>query len=199
MNHNKHSSLFLICLILTATVLASVACTEIAEEVAVAVEPAPELEVPSGVIRARDAVLYFLTRDANCCVPPESVPWQAVAGNAPEGFAVYRFSAETSAMTVAFAPSAAEQRYHVGFHNDEIGFCWQANVDAQGKVLGTGNDAELWPELADAAESYCTAAGYDHSVQSQPDGTSCGVCTFPDGTSCKAWLFYQGECGPDEG
>jgi putative hemolysin len=165
---------------------------------ATAPEPTAALEAPAGAVRARDAVLDFLRADANCCVPPLGVRWQVEAGRAPAGYEVTSFHAERTGMTVSFVAPEDDRGYHVAFHNDDVGFCWQANVDSQGKVVGTGTAAALWPELADAAAGACQEAGYDYSVESQPDGTSCGICTFPGGSQCKAWLFYQGECGPGE-
>jgi putative hemolysin len=184
-------------LVLIVVFVALAGCTSAADEATVT--PTPGVEAPAGVVRARDSVLRFLRADVSCCVPPDGVAWRTAEGQAPDGFRTYLFHTEETLMTVAYALNAADPDYHVGFTNAEFGFCWQAIVDSQGKVVGSGTAAELWPALADAAESSCTAGGYDYAVEDQPDGTSCGVCTLPDGSHCKAWLFYQGECTPDEG
>jgi putative hemolysin len=183
---------------LILVVLAASGCGPAAGEQATTPEPTPGLEAPAGAVRARDAVLDFLRADASCCVPPLGARWQVETGRAPAGYEVYRFHAEGTGMTVSYGAPGDDRGYHVAFHNDDIGFCWQANVDSQGKVVGSGTAAELWPDLADAAAGYCQEEGYDYSIESQPDGTSCGICTFSGGSACKAWLFYQGECGPDD-
>ena len=171
-------------------------CAAVADEVPATVPPTPEVAVPKEVGTARDAVLTFLRQGANECVPPAGVLWHASAGKAPRGFGVYRFQAEACVMTVSYPVNVEEPLYHVALHSGDSGFCWQANVSAQGHVVDTGTAAELGPELAGVAAAYCRTQGYEHEVQEQPDGSRCGVCTFPDGSQCKAWLFYQGECGP---
>jgi putative hemolysin len=176
--------------------VASSGCVQREGEAPTTVVPTAEIEVPREVLEAREAVLDFLRRGANECVPPAGVHWRAAAGKAPRGFSVYRFHAEACTMTVSYPVAAEEPLYHVALHSGDSGFCWQANVNAHARVVDTGTAAELFAELAEVSAAYCRAQGFAHAVQEQPDGSRCGVCTFPDGSQCKAWLFYQGECGP---
>lgn len=198
MQPSKRSNLLVLVLVPCLIGLAALAtaCSTVAESVVPVVEATPSADVPAAVTTAREAVLKFLRSDANCTVPPDGVRWSTEVGRAPEGFAVYLSRAEKCLVTVSYPLSAATPSYHVGLTNQDIGFCWQATVNAQGTVVSTGSAAELMPELADAAATFCEEAGYAHTVEEQPDGTHCGVCTFPDGSHCKAWLHYQGACGP---
>lgn len=192
----KRSTLLVLVLCLIGLAGLTAACTAADVSALPVVIATPGPEVPAAVIKARDAVLTFLRSDANCVVPPDGVRWNAVVGRAPEGFTVYVFRAEQCFVSVAYPLSADAPTYHVGLTNQDIGFCWQASVNAQGKVVSTGTAAELMPELADAAATFCEEGGNAHTVEEQPDGTHCGVCTFPDGSHCKAWLYYQGVCEP---
>lgn len=187
-------SVFVLCMIGLAGLTAG--CTIIEEGVVPVVEATPSVDVPAVVVTAREAGLEFLRTGANCVVPPDGILWNTEVGQAPEGFAVYLFQADGCVATVSYALSADPVSYHVGLTNKDAGFCWQAVVNAQGNVVNTGTSAELMPELADAAATFCEEAGYSHTVETQPDNTRCGVCTFPDGTHCKAWLYYQGVCEP---
>lgn len=195
---SKRSNLFVLLLVLGMVGLAGLtaACSMIQADVTPLVEATPSVEVPAAVSKAREAGVDFLRIGANCLVPSAGVRWNAEMGRAPEGFAVYLFQADSCLVTVSYTPSADPVSYHVGLTDKNAGFCWQAVVDAQGRVSNTGTAAELMPELAGAAAVYCEEAGYSHTVETQPDGTRCGVCTFPDGSHCKAWLYYQGVCGP---
>jgi len=162
-------------------------------------QPTAGLRAKDGVIGARRAVLDFLRDGALICVPSAGVSWETQAGPAPEGYEVYRFESEGCFITAAYAlPETAESIYHVAVHNSVTGFCWQANVDAAGKIVATGSRAAMEPALAEAAASYCLEQGYGYAVEGQPDGTSCGVCSMEDGRSCKAWAYYQGFCSFDE-
>jgi putative hemolysin len=145
-------------------------------------------------VEAREAVLNFLRDGANECVPPAAAHWRSEIGPAPHGFSVYRFHTGDCLMTVAYPLQADETTYHVALHNGTGGFCWQANVSDNGRVVTTGSAATLMPALTEAAAAYCREQGYQYEVQQQRDGSRCGVCTFPDGSRCKAWLFYQEEC-----
>jgi putative hemolysin len=200
MGNGKRTSHVSTWLILSLILLAVVACTQAVGEATLAPEPMPTpgIDAPAGAIRARDAVLDFLRRDANECVPPAGVRWQATPGKMPAGFGVYNFHAESCLITVSYPLSGEEPGYHVGLASGTTGFCWQAIVNERGQVVETGTAAEMAPELATVAAAYCQNQGYDHAVETQPDGSRCGICTFPDGSQCKAWLFYQGECGPDD-
>jgi putative hemolysin len=200
MQRSKHTSPLSIFLVLCLLGLLAVAtaCSGTQNHVEPAIEATAATEVPAGVTTAREAVLEFLRSDANCVVPPAGARWTAEAGQAPDNFAVYRFHSDECLVTVSYPLKGETRGYHVGLTNKSTGFCWQANVDAQGKVVNTGAAAELIPELADAAASYCEQGGNQYTVEEQPDGTHCGICTFPDGSHCKAWLYYQGECAPSE-
>lgn len=164
-------------------------------------DPQPVPTSSSGVratdqaLAARRAVLNFLRDGANECVPPAGVSWKTSVGAAPEDYEVYLFESEGCFMSVANPmPATSDTNYHVALHNGVTGFCWQANVDDAGQVVGSGTRAEMPQPLADAAATYCLDQGYDYVVKEQADGTRCGVCTFEDGRSCKAWAYYQGMC-----
>lgn len=187
------SMVFVLCLLL----LAAVACTEEATSTLPTAGATAEPEAPEGAVRAREALLTFLRSDANECVPREGSPWRVDQGVAPDGYSVTHFHSDGCLVTVSYRPEEAEPTYHVGVHS-AAGICWQAAVSAQGRVVNTGTTASLPDELADAAATYCQDAGYAYTVEEQPDDSSCGICTFDDGSKCKAWLYYQGECGPDE-
>ena len=129
--------------------------------------------------------------------PPPGVIWETMPGTAPQGFDVHRFDSEGCLMTVSYPlPESDETLYHVTLHNSVTGFCWQANVDAQGAVVGTGTEAGMLPELSNAAAAYCEEQGFTYEVQDQSDGLRCGVCIFEDGKSCNAWAYFQGICSP---
>ena len=176
--------------------LTAVGCEQTA--VSHPMSPSPEgITVPWEVTQARLAVLDFLRQGANECVPPSGVRWRAAAGKAPQGFDVYRFTAEDCTMTVSYAlPAGEETLYHVSLQSSAIGFCWQANVDAAGEIVTTGKAAELMPALANAAAAYCEEQGYRYRIQQEENGSRCGVCVFSEEAACNAWAFFQGECGP---
>lgn len=156
-------------------------------------------EAPDNVLMARDTVLEFLRDGANECIPPANVRWQTEPGQAPDGFAVYRFKAEDCLMTVSYAleaGSAEDADYHVTLGDKVTGFCWQASVSAVGRVQATGPQAEMRPELVSAAAAYCQAQGHLYEMRTQPDGRECGVCVYADGSACNAWAYYQHECAP---
>jgi len=177
------------------TLLALTSCTQQVQETQPAATASPGIRATDKALAARRAVVDFLRDGAIICVPPTGASWQTSTGAAPEGFEVYLFQSEGCFMTVANPlPVTGETLYHVALHNNVIGFCWQAHVDAQGQVVATGTRAEMPQPLADAAASYCLEQGYEYEVKEQTDGTSCGVCTFADGHSCKAWAYYQGMC-----
>ena len=78
------------------------------------------------------------------------------------------------------------------------GFCWQANVDAEGAITATGTQAGMLPELSNAAAAYCQDQGHTYEVQKQSDGQQCGVCIFEDGSECEEWAYFRSECEPGE-
>jgi putative hemolysin len=198
MQPNKRSYLLILVLVqcLIGLTGLTTACSPIQARDVPVVEASSRVDVPAAVTTAHAAVLKFLRSDANCTVPPDGVRWDTAVGRAPAGFAVYILRAEQCLVTVSYPLSADTPSYHVGLTNQELGFCWQANVNAQGKVVNTGSTAELMPDLTDAAATFCEEAGYAYSIKEQPDGTRCGVCTFPNGSHCKAWLYYQDVCEP---
>jgi putative hemolysin len=98
-------------------------------------------------------------------------------------------------MTISYPlPETAETLYHVTLHNNVSGFCWQANVDAEGEIVTTGLEAGMLPELSNAAAAYCEEQGHTYEVREQSDGQQCGECVFDSGESCKAWAYFQGMC-----
>ncbi len=144
------------------------------------------------------ALLDFLRDGANECVLPAGVHWRTSSGKAPEGFGVYRFTAEECIITVSYPLAMEEAIYHVALGERVTGFCWQANVDARGRVLATGGAAGLLPELVNAAAAYCKEQSYRYEIRTQPNGSQCGMCIFPDDSVCNAWMFFQGECRPGD-
>ncbi len=182
-------------LLLLIILLASAGCSQAAQEMEPTASALPALRATDQALAARRAVLDFLRDGANECVPPAGVNWQTSAGAAPDGFEVFLFESEGCFMSVANPyPSNRATNYHVALHNGVTGFCWQAQVDSEGKVVATGTRAEMPQPLAEAAAAYCLEQGFEHTIKEQADGTRCGVCTFDDGRSCKAWAYYQGMC-----
>lgn len=197
MGPSNRRSLLYVVFVLYLVSLALAACTGEPANTTVTDSATTEPEAPEEVVRAREALLNFLRSDANECVPQEGSPWQVDPGVAPEGFSVTHFHSDGCLVTVSYRPADAEPVFHVGLHS-AAGICWQATVSAQGRVVNTGTLAVMPAELVEAAATYCQDAGYDYTVEEQPDGSTCGICTFEDGSKCKAWLYYQGECGPGE-
>ncbi len=168
-----------------------------------AVSPAAETEidVPAPVTAAREAALAFLREGANECVPSVVAKWQATTDpvNTPAGFSVYRFTSDECTITVSYAlePTAAPL-YHVALGDVGTGFCWQAVVNANGKIQKTGNAAAVEDGPGNPAALYCQAQGYEYEIRTNDDGTQCGECVFPDGSSCKSWSLFHGECQPGD-
>lgn len=169
-----------------------------------AVEPAaesapPTVTAPEGVLRAREAVLAFLRDGANECVPPKQAGWTMEPEAAPPaGYEVYRFESGGCMMTVTTALDPGEDViYHVALGDGPTGFCWQSIVDANGRILLTGNDAQTDPTFGNPAKNYCEANGYTFEVVTRPGGQLCGVCVFDDARSCNAWAYFHGACTPD--
>lgn len=157
--------------------------------------PPVEPPTPQEVLAARRAVLDFLRVGAITCVPPRGAIWKTLPGEAPQGFDVFRFDSEGCSMTISYPlPETTETLYHVTLHNSVLGFCWQANVDAEGEIVTTGTEAGLLPELSNAAAAFCEEQGHTYEVQDQSDGQRCGQCVFEDGESCNAWAYFQGMC-----
>jgi putative hemolysin len=186
---------YLLLVLIFAGLLLLAACSEAVVEATPTATPEPA--APETVVTARDAVLTFLRDAAIITVPPKGVPWHMQQGPAPAGFNVYHFDAEGVDMTVSYTAAAAEPTYHVTVTNKDIGFCWQAQVNHFGRITALGEAAQLMPELVDAAATYCQDQGYTYSVEAQPDGSECGMCTFAPDNACKAWAYYQGICGPE--
>lgn len=182
---------------LFALLLALAGCAQANSEAPPTVVPTATVAAPREVKAARAAVLNFLRDGANECVPPAGVHWRTSIGKAPQGFDVYRFSGGDCIMTVSYAlPAGADTLYHASLQNTGIGFCWQANVDANGHIVTTGKAAEMLPELANAAAAYCEEQGYRYEIRTVANGTPCGTCVFPDGSVCNAWAFFQEQCEP---
>jgi putative hemolysin len=160
-----------------------------------------ELEIPPEVLKAHEAALDFLHEGAYGITPSPVVDWQSSIGgeNMPEGFGIYFFTVDSSIMTVTYGlPATEDTLYHVSYGDSVIGFCWQAMVDARGKIVYTGRDAELGATLENASYVYCTDQGYQYDVQAQTPGGLCGTCIFPDGSACNGWAFLRGQCAPGD-
>jgi len=162
----------------------------------------PEIEVPEGVLAARDAVLDFMHEGAILCVPPENVHWRPSLGDGtvPAGFTVYNFNAEQCEITVTYPEQVSDGTvYHVGLHNDATGCCWQALVDDGGHIIVTGDEAGIIDDPNNPVAAYCTAEGYRYEVRVNEEGCHCGICVFEDDSFCNGWDFFRGECGPGNG
>lgn len=166
------------------------------------VEAAPdEPDLPVEVVRARESVLDFLREGSYGLMPSPVLEWDARVGgeNMPDGFGIYFFSVENSIMSVTYPlPVSDETLYHVSYGDTVAGLCWQAMVDADGRIVKTGSDAELGADDKNVSYVYCTQEGYDYEVRIQSSGGPCGTCVFPDGSSCIGWAFLRGQCGPGD-
>ncbi len=190
------------CLIQIAVVallaLAGAGCGGAAEPAAEALPGDPI--APAGVVQARDAVLDFLRQGANECIPPQQAGWSTTAeAQPPAGFDVYRFASTGCLMTITVAEDVDEAAavYHVALGDGPTGFCWQAVVGPNGRILLTGSDAQTDPTLGNPAAAYCQERGYTFEVVTLPVGGLCGVCIFEDGRQCNAWAYFHGVCTPD--
>ena len=197
-HHSLRQILIITCLCWLLLLAAS--CSPAATTAAIpSPTPTAEATTPAAVLTARDAALAFLRTSANECVPRAGVRWRAAPGGAetPVGFGVYRFTAEDCTITVSYTlDTNAGTLYHVALGDSVTGFCWQAVVDANGRVLRTGVAAANEPGEGNPAALYCTQQGYQYEVRAQQDGRLCGICVFPDGNACNSWAFFNGECGP---
>ena len=200
MNYGSHPIRPVAVALVAALLFMLAACGGAAEPAASTTTPAdPAGEVPAGVLRAREAVLDYLRAGANECVPPKQAGWtlEEVA-NPPAGYDVYRFLSGGCAMTITTAAeSTAAPVYHVALGDGPTGFCWQAVVDEQGRIVLTGSEAQTDPTLGNPAKSYCEQQGYTFEVVTLKSGQLCGRCEFEDGRSCNAWAFFRGACTPD--
>ncbi|MEZ4518836.1 MAG: DUF333 domain-containing protein [Chloroflexota bacterium] len=199
---NRISNTFLL-LGMSLTLLVGVlsACDNSAAETAASEPVVSTVTPPSEMVVAREGVLGFLRTSANQCVPPEGAAWRAEEGddNTPEGYDVYRFYSDDCVMTVSHAEETQEQDlYHVAIGDSLTGFCWQALVDADGKVVATGMEAQSIPGVGNPAAQYCEEHGYTFDVITRDTGGQCGVCIYPDGSMCNAWGYYHGICGPGD-
>lgn len=160
---------------------------------------APAGDVPAGVLRARESVLDYLRTGANECVPPKQAGWTLdEVANPPAGYDVYRFLSGGCAMTITTtAESTTVPIYHVALGDGPTGFCWQAVVDEQGRIVLTGSEAQTDPTLGNPAKSYCEQQGYTFEIVTLKSGQPCGRCVFDDGRSCNAWALFHGACTPE--
>ncbi|MFO7661017.1 MAG: DUF333 domain-containing protein [Chloroflexota bacterium] len=193
----------LLALMLLFAVTALTGCNlgvETSEEIAVPLEATAEtVDVPSGVLQARESVLVFMRTSANECVPPAAAAWRVEQDeNAPAGYEVYRFRSDGCTMTITQAEEQTEgMHYHVALGDGPTGFCWQAVVDSRGEVIKTGNAAQTDPDLGNPAETYCAQQGHRFQVIDLPVGGQCGMCVFDDGRMCNAWAFFHNACTPE--
>jgi putative hemolysin len=44
--------------------------------------------------------------------------------------------------------------------------------------------------IKDPAAEYCINSGYDYQIETRPDGSQYGTCTFSDDSKCNAWDFF---------
>lgn len=158
------------------------------------------ITAPAEVVVVRDAVLDFLRQGANECVPPAGTVWQTSTGGTqmPAGYALYRFTTGDNCTVTISYPLENKALYHVALGHGATGFCWQALVDGQGRVVKTGLAANTDPDIGNPAAIYCEAQGYTFEVVSQPTGLQCGYCVFPDGSRCDGWAYLHNECQPGD-
>lgn len=192
----KNAGLLLVVII---ALTAFAGCNQAAVEppVDTAIEATAEaVDVPPGVLKARESVLTFMRTSANECVPSAKAAWSVEEDeNPPVGYDVFRFRSDGCTMTITKAEQDTEgMHYHVALGDGPTGFCWQAVVDSRGDVIKTGNAAQTDPELGNPAETYCTQQGYTFQVIDLPIGGQCGMCIFDDGRMCNAWAFFHNAC-----
>lgn len=190
--------------LLAVTVIIAAGCTPAFVETPAPPSPTAEveIEVPDGVLTARNAVLDFMHEGAILCVPPENVHWRSSLGDGtiPAGFSVYIFNAEQCEITVTYPEQSTDGTvYHVGLRNAATGCCWQALVDDGGHIVMTGDQAGITADPNNPVAAYCTRQGYRYEVHPNEEGCQCGVCVFEDDSFCNGWDFFRGECGPDNG
>lgn len=206
MSQSKKAALFLIVAILLGFSMAVLAtsCADTAEpsaETVAAADEEPQSDVPEKVLAARDAVLDFLRINAIALIPPKGAAWQTHPGGdkVPTGFDVYRFTSDTTTITVSYSePIQEETLYNVSLITEAIGFCWQAVVDSNGQVVKTGNAAQIEPGPGNPAALYCEAQGHTYEIRILEDGKQCGACVFSEDSACNGWDYFFGDCGPDE-
>jgi putative hemolysin len=193
-------NLFLISIIGVLILLTG--CSEATEAALPVATPTPEVDIPAPVVTAREAALSFLREGANECVPSPVAKWRAIVNppQTPAGFSVYRFMADGCTITVSYtvaaeATPAEPPLYHVALGDGDTGFCWQAVVNANGKIQKTGNAAAIDAGPGNPSAVYCQQQGYEYEIRPDEDDRQCGLCVFPDGTYCNSWAFFHGECG----
>jgi putative hemolysin len=180
-------------------IMTQVTCKEVSEPPVATANLTPTVDVPAGILEARESVLDFLRDGANECVPPEQASWTAEpVANPLTGYDVYRFHSGGCVMTITVAAEPTEEMiYHVALGDGVTGFCWQAVVGVNGQILLTGNAAQSDPALGNPAQKYCEQQGYTFEVVTQESGQLCGMCIFEEGLSCNAWAFFHGACTPE--
>jgi putative hemolysin len=62
---------------------------------------------------------------------------------------------------------------------------------------GPSSAAAAAAGLPNPAAAYCQERGYSYEIRTAADGSQSGVCIFADGSECDEWVFYRGECGPE--
>lgn len=196
-----HSARFLFLGVLLLVVATAVACNPADESDETAVEEsAGEAEVPDEVMVVRDAALEHLRTIAQIMVPPENTPWQSTTNDdfAETGTSVYLFSAEDDKLSISYpSPATEETLFYVALRNATLDFCWQAFIDAEGKIQSSGYDL-VEPGLANPSAQYCEDQGYTFEIRTREDGKQCGACIFAEEDMCNAWDYFYGNCGPAE-
>lgn len=182
-------------------VTTAVACNATEEADEATNEAAPsEVEIPDEVVVVRDAALEHLRTIAQIMVPPENTPWQSTANDdfTETGTSIYLFSAEEDKLSISYpAPATEDTLFYVALRNASLDFCWQAFIDADGKIQSTGYDL-VEPGLTNPSAQYCQDQGYTFEIRTREDGKQCGACVFAEDDMCNAWDYFYGNCGPAE-
>lgn len=197
----RHPAQFVVLGVLLLVVATAVACNATEEADEATNEAAPsEVEIPDEVVVVRDAALEHLRTIAQIMVPPENTPWQSTANDdfTETGTSIYLFSAEEDKLSISYpAPATEDTLFYVALRNASLDFCWQAFIDADGKIQSTGYDL-VEPGLTNPSAQYCQDQGYTFEIRTREDGKQCGACVFAEEDMCNAWDYFYGNCGPAE-
>lgn len=197
----RHPAQFVVLGVLLLVVTTAVACNATEEADEATNEAAPsEVEIPDEVVVVRDAALEHLRTIAQIMVPPENTPWQSTANDdfTETGTSIYLFSAEEDKLSISYpAPATEDTLFYVALRNASLDFCWQAFIDADGKIQSTGYDL-VEPGLTNPSAQYCQDQGYTFEIRTREDGKQCGACVFAEDDMCNAWDYFYGNCGPAE-
>jgi putative hemolysin len=52
--------------------------------------------------------------------------------------------------------------------------------------------------MANPASVYCNEHNGKSVIRTASDGSQSGVCVFADGNECDEWMYFRGECSPND-